>query len=104
MKNIKFVKNYNYFNKKEPKYITKTELFSKIEYLTKHKNVEHTPNTTSLTTTFGNGRLTKTVGNSDKIVNAAIRIQSDFCGHYIRHYYKKYQNSNVQATKIQALW
>jgi len=116
MKNIKFVKNYTYFNKKEPKYITKVELYSKLDFLTRHKktsNLQKSPtsekNIKSLATTPYNNKnvLAKYGGNgdnADRFANAAIKIQSDFRGYYVRHYYKKYQNSNLQATKIQALW
>ncbi|ORX49673.1 hypothetical protein BCR36DRAFT_404661, partial [Piromyces finnis] len=107
MKNIKFIKNYNYFNKKESKYITKNEFFSKINYLTKRKNID---NKSSLPSTnkniIYNNQSIKTISNenNEQLKKAATIIQSGFRGHYIRHYYNKYQNSNIQATKIQALW
>ncbi|ORX82428.1 hypothetical protein BCR32DRAFT_244169 [Anaeromyces robustus] len=121
VKNIKFVKNYNYFNKKEPKYITKEELYNKIDFLTKHKRKQKSrassiaitsPTTnapTIITTSLPSSPTTPTTSNdmddgADRFAKAAIKIQADFRGHYIRHYYKKYQNSNLQATKIQALW
>lgn len=117
MKNIKFVKNYTYFNKKEPKYITRVELYSKLDFLTRHKklsNLQKSPTSEKsikslAVTPYNNNQnlLTKYGGNgvnAERFVKAAIKIQSDFRGHYVRHYYKKYQNSNIQATKIQALW
>jgi len=113
MKNVKFVKNYSYFNKKEPKYITRVELFSKIDSLTRHKKTLSKPLSKSPTsemktfaaTTNNRFDLSKYKDdNADRFTKAAIKIQSDFRGHYVRHYYQKYQNSNLQATKIQALW
>ncbi len=118
MKNIKFVKNYSYFNKKEPKYITRVELYAKLDFLTRHKNSVMKKNPTSekssISSPYNNNNnyiqnewALKYGGNgenADRFAKAAIRIQSGFRGHYVRHYFKKYQNSNLQATKIQALW
>eukprot|EP00833_Pecoramyces_ruminatium_P008538 jgi/Orpsp1_1/1182570/evm.model.c7180000081819.1 len=115
MKNIKFVKNYNYFSKNEPKYLTKAELYSKIELLSKHKSAinksqaETASPISPLIKAFKPKTTTEvensqTSNASDRIVQAAIKIQSDYRGHIVRSYYKKYQNGNIQATKIQALW
>ncbi|KAG4108747.1 hypothetical protein H8356DRAFT_1267952 [Neocallimastix lanati (nom. inval.)] len=116
MKNVKFIKNYNYFSKKEPKYITKEELYSKLDFLTRHKKplVKSNSNkTTSPVSPSSKGAskeissvIAKTASttNTDTLIKAATTIQANFRGHYVRHYYNKYQNSNIQATKIQALW